>query len=126
MSKTAEILGANADYLMSHVCKTIPKDSLHLPGSDFVDRIFAAPDRNNRVLGNLQRMFGHGRLAGTGFLSILPVDQGIEHSGGASFAKNPIYFDPENIVRLAGEGGCNAVASTFGVLGMVDASVTVA
>ncbi|MDG4596636.1 MAG: class I fructose-bisphosphate aldolase [Candidatus Contendobacter sp.] len=119
MSKTAEILGANADYLMSHVCKTIPKDSLHLPGPDFVDRIFAASDRNNRVLGNLQRMFGHGRLAGTGFLSILPVDQGIEHSGGASFAKNPIYFDPENIVKLAVEGGCNAVASTFGVLGMV-------
>ncbi|MDS4058765.1 MAG: class I fructose-bisphosphate aldolase [Candidatus Contendobacter sp.] len=119
MSKTAEILGANAEYLMSHVCKTIPKDSLHLPGPDFVDRIFAASDRNNRVLGNLQRMFGHGRLAGTGFLSILPVDQGIEHSGGASFAKNPIYFDPENIVRLAVEGGCNAVASTFGVLGMV-------
>lgn len=119
MSKTAEILGANADYLMSHVCKTIPKDSLHLPGPDFVDRIFAASDRNNRVLGNLQRMFGHGRLAGTGFLSILPVDQGIEHSGGASFAKNPLYFDPENIVKLAVEGGCNAVASTFGVLGMV-------
>ncbi|MFO1421380.1 MAG: class I fructose-bisphosphate aldolase [Candidatus Competibacteraceae bacterium] len=119
MSKTAEILGANAEYLMSHVCKTISKDSLHLPGPDFVDRIFAASDRNNRVLGNLQRMFGHGRLAGTGFLSILPVDQGIEHSGGASFAKNPIYFDPENIVKLAIEGGCNAVASTFGVLGMV-------
>ncbi len=119
MSKTAEILGANADSLMNHVCKTIPKDSLHLPGPDFVDRIFAASDRNNRVLGNLQRLFSHGRLAGTGFLSILPVDQGIEHSGGASFAKNPIYFDPENIVKLAVEGGCNAVASTFGVLGMV-------
>ncbi|MDG4556933.1 MAG: class I fructose-bisphosphate aldolase [Candidatus Contendobacter sp.] len=119
MSKTAEILGANAEYLTSHVCKTIPKDSLHLPGPDFVDRVFAASDRNNRVLGNLQRLFGHGRLAGTGFLSILPVDQGIEHSGGASFAKNPIYFDPENIVKLAIEGGCNAVASTFGVLGMV-------
>lgn len=119
MSKTAEILGANAEYLMSHVCKTIPKDSLHLPGPDFVDRIFAASDRNNRVLGNLQRMFDSGRLAGTGYLSILPVDQGIEHSGGASFAKNPSYFDPENIVKLAIEGGCNAVASTFGVLGMV-------
>ena len=119
MSKTAELLGANADSLMSHVCKTIPKDSLHLPGPDFVDRIFAASDRNNRVLGNLQRLFGAGRLAGTGFLSILPVDQGIEHSGGASFAKNPIYFDPENIVKLAVEGGCNAVASTYGVLGMV-------
>ncbi len=119
MSKVAELLGANADYLLGHVCKTIPKDSLHLPGPDFVDRVFAASDRNNRVLGNLQRMFGAGRLAGTGFLSILPVDQGIEHSGGASFAKNPIYFDPENIVKLAIEGGCNAVASTFGVLGMV-------
>jgi class I fructose-bisphosphate aldolase len=119
MSKTAELLGANAEYLMSHVCKTIPKESLHLPGPDFVDRIFAASDRNNRVLGNLQRMLDSGRLAGTGFLSILPVDQGIEHSGGASFAKNPIYFDPENIVKLAIEGGCNAVASTFGVLGMV-------
>ena len=119
MSKTAEILGAKADYLMGHVCKTIAKDSLHLPGLDFVDRIFAASDRNNRVLGNLQRMFSAGRLAHTGFLSILPVDQGIEHSGGASFAKNPIYFDPENIVKLAMEGGCNAVASTYGVLGMV-------
>lgn len=119
MSKVAELLGANAEYLLSHVCKTIPKESLHLPGPDFVDRVFAASDRNNRVLGNLQRMFGGGRLAGTGFLSILPVDQGIEHSGGASFAKNPIYFDPENIVRLAIEGGCNAVASTYGVLGMV-------
>lgn len=119
MSKVAELLGANADYLLGHVCKTIPKDSLHLPGPDFVDRVFAASDRNNRVLGNLQRMLGAGRLAGTGFLSILPVDQGIEHSGGASFAKNPIYFDPENIVKLAIEGGCNAVASTFGVLGMV-------
>ena len=119
MSKVAELLGVNAEYLLSHVCKTIPKDSLHLPGPDFVDRVFAASDRNNRVLGNLQRMFGGGRLAGTGFLSILPVDQGIEHSGGASFAKNPIYFDPENIVKLAIEGGCNAVASTYGVLGMV-------
>jgi class I fructose-bisphosphate aldolase len=119
MAKTAELLGANAEHLLGHVCKTIPKESLHLPGPDFVDRVFAASDRNNRVLGNLQRMFGGGRLADTGFLSILPVDQGIEHSGGASFAKNPIYFDPENIVKLAMEGGCNAVASTYGVLGMV-------
>ncbi|MER2529058.1 MAG: class I fructose-bisphosphate aldolase [Candidatus Competibacter denitrificans] len=119
MAKTAELLGTNAEHLLGHVCKTIPKESLHLPGPDFVDRVFAASDRNNRVLGNLQRMFGGGRLAGTGFLSILPVDQGIEHSGGASFAKNPIYFDPENIVKLAMEGGCNAVASTYGVLGMV-------
>src|SRR6185437_1704893 len=91
----------------------------HLPGPDFVDRIFAPSNRNNRVIGNLQRMFNHGRLGGTGYLSILPVDQGIEHSAGASFAKNPDYFDPENIVKLAIEGGCNPVASTFGVLGSV-------
>jgi class I fructose-bisphosphate aldolase len=119
MSKTAELLGAHADFLLGFDNPKINKESLHLPGPDFVDRVFAPSDRNNRVLGNLQRMFGHGRLAGTGFLSILPVDQGIEHSGGASFAKNPIYFDPENIVKLAVEGGCNAVASTYGVLGMV-------
>ena len=114
-----ELLGSEADGLLTHVCKTIPRESLHLPGPDFVDRIFAPSDRNPRVLCNLQRLFGHGRLAGTGFLSILPVDQGIEHSAGASFAKNPAYFDPENIVKLAIEGGCNAVASTFGVLGTV-------
>ena len=114
-----ELLGAEADSLLKHVCKTIPKQSLHLPGPDFVDRIFVPSDRNPRVLSNLQRLFGTGRLAGTGYLSILPVDQGIEHSGGASFAKNPAYFDPENIVKLALEGGCNAVASTYGVLGMV-------
>ena len=114
-----ELLGPEADSLLKHVCKTIPKQSLHLPGPDFVDRIFVPSDRNSRVLSNLQRMFGTGRLAGTGYLSILPVDQGIEHSGGASFAKNPAYFDPENIVKLALEGGCNAVASTYGVLGMV-------
>jgi len=114
-----ELLGPEADSLLKHVCKTIPKQSLHLPGPDFVDRIFVASDRNPRVLSNLQRFFGTGRLAGTGYLSILPVDQGIEHSGGASFAKNPAYFDPENIVKLALEGGCNAVASTYGVLGMV-------
>ena len=114
-----EFLGSEADSLLTHVCKTIPRESLHLPGPDFVDRIFIPTDRNPRVLCNLQRMFGHGRLAGTGFLSILPVDQGIEHSAGASFAKNPAYFDPENIVKLAIEGGCNAVASTFGVLGAV-------
>ena len=119
MSNVSELLGANAEYLLRHICTTIPKEALHLPGPDFVDRIFAPSDRNNRVLVNLQRLFGGGRLAGTGFLSILPVDQGIEHSGGASFAKNPMYFDPENIVKLAVEGGCNAVASTFGVLGMV-------
>ncbi len=114
-----ELLGAEAEGLLKHVCKTIPKQSLHLPGPDFVDRIFVPSDRNPRVLSNLQRLFGTGRLAGTGYLSILPVDQGIEHSGGASFAKNPAYFDPENIVKLALEGGCNAVASTYGVLGMV-------
>ena len=119
MSKVAELLGANAENLLGHVCKTIAKDSLHLPGPDFVDRVFAASDRNNRVLGSLQWMLSSGRLANTGFLSILPVDQGIEHSGGASFARNPLYFDPENIVKLAIEGGCNAVASTYGVLGMV-------
>jgi class I fructose-bisphosphate aldolase len=114
-----ELLGAEADTLLKHTCKTISKDSLHLPGPDFVDRIFAPSDRNLRVLCNLQRMFTTGRLGGTGYLSILPVDQGIEHSGGASFAKNPTYFDPESIVKLALEGGCNAVASTFGVLGAV-------
>ena len=114
-----ELLGDKAAYLLEHQCKTVSKDLLHLPGPDFVDRIWAPSNRNNRVLGNLQRMFGSGRLANTGYLSILPVDQGIEHSGGASFAKNPIYFDSENIVKLAIEGGCNAVASTFGVLGTV-------
>ena len=112
-------LGDQADYLLNFQQPKIAKDRLHVPGPDFVDRIFAPSDRNNRVLGNLQRLFGSGRLAGTGYVSILPVDQGIEHSGGASFAKNPDYFDPENIVKLALEGGCNAVASTYGVLGMV-------
>ena len=114
-----DLLGSDAASLLEHTCKTIPKEQLHLPGPDFVDRIFAPSDRNNRTLGNLQRLLGNGRLANTGYLSILPVDQGIEHSAGASFAKNPIYFDPENIVKLALEGGCNAVASTFGVLGTV-------
>ncbi len=112
-------LGDKADYLLNFKQPKIAKERLHVPGGDFVDRIFAPSDRNNRVLGNLQRLFGSGRLAGTGYVSILPVDQGIEHSGGASFAKNPDYFDPENIVKLALEGGCNAVASTYGVLGMV-------
>jgi fructose-bisphosphate aldolase, class I len=114
-----DLLGDKASYLLDHSCKTVSKDLLHLPGPDFVDRIWAPSDRSNRVLGNMQRLFCTGRLAGTGYLSILPVDQGIEHSGGASFAKNPIYFDSENIVKLAVEGGCNAVASTFGVLGSV-------
>src|SRR6476660_1593356 len=110
-------LGAKAESLLGFKSPKIAKERLHLPGPDFIDRIYAATDRNLRVLTNLQRLFSHGRLSGTGYLSILPVDQGIEHSGGASFAKNPDYFDPENIVRLAIEGGCNAVASTFGVLG---------
>ncbi len=113
------LLGDKADSLLRHESKTIPRDLLHLPGPDFVDRIFAASDRNQRVLNNLNWIYNTGRLAGTGYVSILPVDQGVEHSAGASFAKNPIYFDPENIVRLAIEGGCNSVASTFGVLGSV-------
>ena len=120
MSTTIEQqLADKAEYLLNFKDPKISKDRLHLPGPDFVDRIFAPSDRNNRVLTNLQRIFGQGRLAHTGYVSILPVDQGIEHSAGASFAKNPDYFDPENIVRLAIEGGCNAVATTFGVLGMV-------
>src|SRR5258708_7110848 len=114
-----QYLGDKADYLLGFENPKIPKDRLHLPGPDSVDRCFSVTDRNNRVLVNLQRLINHGRLAGTGYVSILPVDQGIEHSAGASFAKNPDYFDPENIVRLAIEGGCNAVASTFGVLGAV-------
>ena len=112
-------LGEKADTLLNFKNPRISKDRLHVPGADWVDRIFSPSDRNNRVLVNLQRLFGSGRLTGTGYLSILPVDQGIEHSAGASFAGNPDYFDPENIVRLAIEGGCNAVASTFGALGMV-------
>ena len=119
MSSTIELLGKDADSLLKHRCTTIPKESLHLPGSDVVERIYLPSDRNPRVLTNLQRIVGHGRLRNTGYLSILPVDQGIEHSAGASFAPNPEYFDPENIVKLAIEGGCNAVASTFGVLGIV-------
>jgi class I fructose-bisphosphate aldolase len=119
MSQIEQILGEDAGALLNHQCKTIPRESLHLPGADYVDRICAGSDRPTRVLGSLQALFDHGRLAGTGYVSILPVDQGIEHSAGASFAPNPIYFDPENIVRLAIEGGCNAVASTLGVLGAV-------
>ena len=114
-----DLLGDDAGYLLDHQCETITKDDLHLPAPDVVDRVYAISDRKPRVLVNLQRMFGHGRLQDTGYVSILPVDQGIEHSGGASFAPNPAYFDPENIVKLAIEGGCNAVASTVGVLGMV-------
>ena len=118
MASIAQLLGDKADYLLGFNTPKISKDRLHLPGPDFVDRIFAPSDRDNRVLVNLQRIFGAGRLANTGYVSILPVDQGIEHSAGASFAKNPDYFDPENIVKLAIEGGCNAVASTYGVLGL--------
>jgi class I fructose-bisphosphate aldolase len=117
-SSIEQQLGDKAEYYLGFNNPKISKDRLHLPGPDFVDRIFAATDRNNRVLSNLNKLFHHGRLSGTGYVSILPVDQGIEHSAGASFAKNPDYFDPENIVKLAIEGGCNAVASTFGVLGM--------
>lgn len=113
------LLGADAKSLLDHQCKTIPKDMLHLPGPDYVDRVYALSDRSVPVLRSLQELFKHGRLAGTGYLSMLPVDQGIEHSAGASFAPNPVYFDPENIVKLAIEGGCNAVASTLGVLGAV-------
>ncbi len=114
-----QLLGQDAESLLGHSCTTVPKETLHLPGPDHVDSVWAQSDRNNKVLRNLQSLYDHGRLGGTGYLSILPVDQGIEHSGGASFAKNPAYFDPENIVKLAVEGGCNAVASTFGVLGAV-------
>ena len=116
---TADILGHSAEDLLSHTCKTIPHGTLHLPGPNFVDEVWINSDRNPRVLRSLHTLFNSGRLAGTGYVSILPVDQGIEHSAGASFAKNPLYFDPENIVKLAIEGGCNAVASTYGVLGAV-------
>lgn len=118
-SKIQEYLGADAEALLNYSNPKISKDSLHLPGSDFVDRIWMQSDRNINVLRSLQTLFGNGRLKDTGYLSILPVDQGIEHSAGASFAPNPVYFDPENIVKLAIEGGCNAVASTYGVLGTV-------
>jgi len=119
MVKIADLLGTEAEYLLEHHCKTIPAEMLHLPGPDFVDRVLAGSDRQIPVLRAMEQFFSHGRLAGTGFVSILPVDQGIEHSAGASFAPNPAYFDPENIVKLAVEGGCNAVASTLGVLGAV-------
>jgi len=119
ISGIEKILGDSARYLLEHRCKTIPKDQLHLPGPDFIGRVWLGSDRKAPVLRNLQALFDHGRLNGTGYLSILPVDQGIEHSAGASFAPNPIYFDGENIVKLAIEGGCNAVASTLGVLGSV-------
>ncbi len=117
IDKIREHLGTEAGDLLEHTCKGIPMASLHTPGPDHIDRVWAISDRKPGVLVNLHRLFNHGRLAGSGYLSILPVDQGIEHSGAASFAPNPEYFDPENIVRLAIEGGCNAVASTLGVLG---------
>src|ERR1700743_867538 len=118
-SKIESLLGAKAESLLGFKNPKISKDRLHLPGPNFIDQVYSVTDRNVRVLTNLQRMFGHGRLRNTGYLSILPVDQGIEHSAGASFAKNPDYFDGEHIVKLAIEGECNAVASTFGVLGSV-------
>ena len=118
-AKIREMLGSDADTILNHTAKGIPKENLQIPGADFVDRVWALSDRTPAVLRSLQTLFDNGRLAGTGYLSILPVDQGIEHSAGASFAPNPQYFDPENIIKLAIEGGCNAVASTFGVLGSV-------
>lgn len=118
-NKIVEILADKADDLLNHQCKTIESDQLNLPGPDFVDRVWKESNRNNQVLKSIQAIYDHGRLGGTGYLSILPVDQGIEHTAGASFAPNPIYFDPENIIKLAIEGGCNAVATTFGVLASV-------
>jgi class I fructose-bisphosphate aldolase len=115
----SKILGKDAKYLLDHKSKTIPVSQIHTPSGDFVDKVFINSNRNPQVLRSLQNMFDRGRLGGTGFLSILPIDQGIEHSAGASFAKNPLYFDPENIIKLAIEGGCNAVATTFGVLGIM-------
>ncbi len=119
IDRIEELLGSDAKKLLEHKSQSIPKEKLNLPGPDFIDRVWANSDRSPAVLRSMQTLFDHGRLAGTGYLSILPVDQGIEHSAGASFAPNPEYFDPENIVKLAVEGGCNAVASTFGVLGLV-------
>jgi fructose-bisphosphate aldolase, class I len=118
-SKLASLIGPDADSLLSYTAKGIKRELLHLPGPDFIDRIVASTDRSPNLLRNFQHILGHGRLGGTGYMSILPVDQGVEHSAGASFAPNPIYFDPEAIVKLAVEGGCNAVASTYGVLGSV-------
>ncbi len=117
--KIISLLGSDADHLLNHQCKTISKDLLHLPGPDFTDRVMSVTDRSINVLRNFQSLFDHGRLGGTGYVSLLPVDQGIEHSAGASFAPNPIYFDPSNIIELAIEGGCNGVASTLGVMGAV-------
>ncbi len=119
MADIQGLLGEDSEFLLAHVCRGIPKEMLHPPGPDFVDRVVADSDRGPRVLRNLQALYDHGRLGGSGYMSILPVDQGVEHSAGASFAPNPLYFDPENIIKLAIEGGCNAVASTIGVLGSV-------
>ncbi len=119
MNKIIDLLGKEAEFYLNHTCKTIDKQSIHIPGPDMIERVWIDSDRNLPTLNSMQALYGHGRLANTGYVSILPVDQGIEHSAGASFAPNPIYFDPENIVKLAIEGGCNAVASTFGVLGAV-------
>ena len=119
MSQIINLLGDKTEYYLNHVCRTIDKSLIHIPSPDTVDRTWIPSDRNVRTLCSLQTLLGHGRLAGTGYVSILPVDQDIEHTAGASFAPNPVYFDPENIVKLAIEGGCNAVASTFGNLGAV-------
>ncbi|MDY6801593.1 MAG: class I fructose-bisphosphate aldolase [Bacteroidota bacterium] len=118
-NKIVELLGDKADYLLNHKCQTVDKSQLHLPGPDFVDRVVYHSNRSPQVMATMQQIFNHGRLSGTGYMSVLPVDQGIEHTAGSSFAPNPIYFDPENIVKLAIDGGCNAVASTFGVLASV-------
>ena len=118
-NKIHDYLGDEADFLLNHRCEKIAKEKLHLPGPDFIDNTFIDSDRNNQVLRNLKSIFNHGRLSGTGYLSILPVDQGIEHSAAASFTPNPVYFDPEKIIEFAIKGGCNAVASTLGVLGAV-------
>jgi len=119
MTNIVQLLGDEAEHLLQHRCLGIDRATMHLPGADYVDRVVAMKDRKPGVLRNLQALYGHGRLAGTGYLSLLPVDQGVEHSGGASFAPNPLYFDPENIVKLAIEGGCNGVASTLGVLSSI-------
>src|SRR3569623_37641 len=118
-SNIVSLLGTDADSLLTHQCETISQAQLHLPCPNFIDKVFLPSNRNPQVLKSLASLFGSGRLAHTGYLSILPVDQGVEHTAGASFASNPCYFDPENIVKLAIEGGCNAVATTFGVLAMV-------
>src|SRR6056297_2636673 len=118
-NKIVELLGDKADYLLNHKCQTVDKKQLHLPGPDFVDRVLYHSNRSPQVIATMQQIFNHGRLGGTGYMSVLPVDQGIEHTAGASFAPNPMYFDPENIVKLAHEAGCNAVAASLGVLGSV-------